>query len=206
MSIFITFEGIEGAGKTTQIERLKSYLETLSHTVVTTKEPGGTPMGRQIRSFLLAPSTHLNHMMTETLLFIADRVEHISSVIQPALLNGKIVICDRYIDSTMAYQVGGKQVPENEVLVLMKLIQLMPQLTILLDIMPDEGIRRAKQRAGLDRFEQEQMDFHYRVRDQYLLQAQRYPNRIVVIDVMDKTVDDVFENIINVLPKILKEN
>ena len=120
--MFITFEGIEGSGKSTQLKKVASYLEKKGFTVTTTKEPGDTSLGKTIRSILLSPETTLHHNYTELLLFIADRCEHVESVIKPALKKRHIVLCDRYKDSTVAYQHGGRQLEKETIHQLNKLI------------------------------------------------------------------------------------
>jgi dTMP kinase len=194
--MFITFEGIEGSGKTTQISRLKAWFESQGQSVITTKEPGGTALGQTIRQLILDPGTQFTNPHTELLLFYADRLEHISSVIQPALDQGKIVLCDRYIDSTWAYQSGGRQISETIIASLNKLTSVMPDKTILLDITPEEGLKRAKKRAELDRFEQEELSFHHRIRDTYLQLAKQNPRRIDLVAIQDKTIEEISQEII----------
>lgn len=191
--IFITFEGIEGSGKTTQNQNLATYLKEKDHQIVQTREPGGTPFGTQIREWILDPAKRFQNPLTEVLLFYADRLEHISTVIQPALDQGKIVLCDRYVDSTWAYQVGGRQMPQSLISDLNKTISLIPNLTILLDISEEEGLARATKRAKLDRFEQEEIAFHRRVRQAYLDRAAQFPDRIIKINVENLSPDQVFE-------------
>jgi dTMP kinase len=194
--MFITFEGIEGSGKSTQITQLKEWFELQGKSVVVTKEPGGTPVGQTIRQLILDPKTKFTDTNTELLLFFADRLEHISSVIQPALDHGNIVLCDRYIDSTWAYQRGGRDIPSTTIKLLSDLVPLMPEYTILLDIEPEEGLNRAKKRAALDRFEQESLSFHHRVRTAYLDIAKQNPDRLKVIEVQRKTIQEIFEELV----------
>lgn len=199
--MFITFEGIEGSGKTTQMARLGNWFEAQGKTVVLTKEPGGTDLGMKIRSMILDPETKVHHNLTELMLFIADRLEHIAQCIKPALDAGSVVICDRYSDSTYAYQKGGRQVPETYIHDMNRLVGLTPDLTFLLDLDTEEGLRRAKQRAALDRFEQEEKAFHEAVKAAYLDIAKQEPDRIQVLDVNHKSPDDVFEAIIEIMEK-----
>jgi dTMP kinase len=196
---FITFEGVEGSGKTTQIALLADYFKSLGHEVVLTKEPGGTKIGAKLRALILDPETKLSAQNTEVLLFYADRLEHVETVIKPALAAGKIVLCDRYIDSTTAYQIGGRGVNPDIINTLNTLINLMPTQTILLDISPTEGLNRAKSRGQLDRFEQEAIEFHERLRTQYLKTAAENPDRITVISVSGKSIEAVFEDILNAI-------
>jgi dTMP kinase len=195
--MFITFEGIEGSGKTTQISRLKAWFESQDKSVITTKEPGGTALGQTIRQLILDPDTAFTNPHTELLLFYADRLEHITSIIQPALDQGKIVLCDRYIDSTWAYQSGGRQISETIIESLNTMVPLMPDKTILLDISPEEGLKRAKKRAALDRFEQEELSFHHRIRETYLRLAKQCPDRIHLIPVQNKTIEAISQKVIS---------
>tara|TARA_B100001113_G_scaffold209761_1_gene172028 strand:- start:18 stop:614 length:597 start_codon:yes stop_codon:yes gene_type:complete len=197
--MFISFEGIEGSGKSTQIEYLKQFFQTRGNDVVVTQEPGGTVFGKLIRQIVLDPKTQFNDSNTELLLFFADRLEHIQTVIQPALNAGKIVLCDRYIDSTWAYQGGGRQLSDIVVGGLNGLVTLMPDITILFDIDPKEGLRRAQKRAQLDRFEQEDLGFHQKVRTVYLERATQYSERIHVIDVNHKSVEDINREVITLM-------
>lgn len=197
--MFITFEGIEGSGKTTQMARLGDWLESQGKSVVLTKEPGGTELGMKIRKMILDPETKVHHNLTELMLFIGDRLEHIAQCIQPALDAGEVVICDRYSDSTYAYQRGGRNVPEQHIQDMNTLVGLKPDITFLLDLDIEEGLRRAKQRAALDRFEQEDMAFHQAVRNAYLEIAKKETERIHVIDVNNQSPDQVFESILPII-------
>ena len=196
---FITFEGIEGCGKTTQNKRLADFFRAQGFTVIQTREPGGTPIGQNLRQLILDPNTTFTHPYTEVLLFFADRLEHVQSVIAPALAAGHTVLCDRYIDSTVAYQKGGRHMPSSLLAPLTSMVPILPDLTILLDISVQEGLSRAKKRADLDRFEQETVEFHTRVRQTYLDQATTHPDRIKVIPVDGLSEDAVFEKIIKIV-------
>jgi dTMP kinase len=195
VSKFISFEGIEGVGKTTQIELLKTYLSKKNQSFLVTKEPGGTAFGMQIRKILLDPETDFKSKYTEVLLFFADRAEHLASIVEPALRVGTWVICDRYIDSTLAYQIGGRQISPDFIEKLTSITPRKPDKTILLDMNPIESLERAKNRAVLDRFEKESFDFHNRVRQEYLDIAAREPERVSLIDVTGKSKERVFEDI-----------
>lgn len=190
--MFITFEGPEGCGKTTHSKKMKSYLEGKGQAVLLTQEPGGTMVGKEIRNILLKPESVLDET-TEVYLFAADRSEHVSKIILPALNEGKTVISDRFIDSTVAYQVGGRRLPEDLVRYLNMVSSkgLRPDLTILLDVSPETGLKRATQDRSADRFEQEVVDFHRRVREAYLELAKNEPDRIRVIDTEKKEVNDI---------------
>lgn len=195
--MFITFEGIEGSGKTTQITLLEEWLKKQGKTVVVTKEPGGTALGRHIRNILLDPKTHIEHAMTEAYLFIADRLEHITHVILPEKKKGTIILCDRYSDSTYAYQCGGRQLPREKIDLLHQCVGVEPDLTFLLDLDVNEGLSRAKERADLDRFESQHHAFHSRVRDTYLEQYKQFSHRIQCIDCRGKTPDNIHKEIIH---------
>lgn len=178
---FITFEGIDGAGKTTQIDALEAWLVSTGREVVRTREPGGTPLGEKIRALLLNDDMDVT---AETLLFFASRAEHIARVIVPALARGAWVLSDRFTDATYAYQVGGKGFDPAKVEALEALVQgsLQPFRTILFDIAPEEAARRLAKARAADRFERESCDFFTRVREAYLHRAERSPERFVILD------------------------
>jgi len=198
--MFITFEGPEGCGKTTHSKKLKAYLESKGQTVLLTQEPGGTMVGREIRNILLKPESVLDET-TEVYLFAADRSEHVSKIILPALKENKIVISDRYIDSTIAYQVGGRKLPEDLVRYLNMISSkgLLPDLTILLNVSPETGLRRAAQNRSADRFEQEVIEFHRRVHEAYLELAKNEPGRVKVVEVEEREIDQVQSDIRKVI-------
>ncbi len=182
--LFITVEGIEGVGKSTNLAFIKSCLETGGREVVMTREPGGTALGEEIREILLA---HRHAGMaddTELLLMFAARAEHMSRVIGPALARGATVLCDRFTDATYAYQGGGRGIDSGRIAVLEDWVQgpLRPDLTLLLDVPVEIGLQRAGQRDTADRFEKEQREFFERVRKCYLERAAREPRRFQVID------------------------
>lgn len=181
--LFITLEGGEGAGKSTSIACVRAYYENLGRTVVVTREPGGTLLGENIRELLL----HGREQMeadTELLLMFAARAEHLARVIRPALTQGNVVICDRFTDATYAYQGGGRGVPADRIHALEEWVQagLRPDLTLLLDLPVEQGLKRAGQRSTPDRFEREQREFFERVRASYLTAAAQEPRRFRVID------------------------
>jgi len=181
--LFITLEGGEGAGKSTSLAFVREYLEQAGKRVVLTREPGGTPLGEQIRELLLHGRENMD-VDTELLLMFAARAEHLARVIRPALANGAYVVCDRFTDATYAYQGGGRGVPEARIRILEDWVQqgLRPDLTLLLDIPVEQGLERAGQRSAPDRFEREKIDFFERVRNCYLAEAESEPQRIRVID------------------------
>jgi dTMP kinase len=189
--MFVTFEGPEGSGKTTQIriiaERLKQ--EDIPHIV--TGEPGGTPLGTKIREILLNHQAFSITSLAELFLFQAARCQHVETVIRPALQEGKIVLCDRFTDATVAYQGAGRSLEEKTIRLLNCLAtsSLKPDRTFLFDIPVVEGIKRALDRMNAeasllreDRFENETLQFHQRVRDEYLLLAQAEPERFIIVD------------------------
>jgi len=191
LSLFITFEGIEGCGKTTQIGLLTSFLESLHRPFLLTREPGGTGVGEQIRQILLSSENVGIEPMAELYLYAAARVQHIRQVISPALREGKLVICDRFADATLAYQGYGRGVDLAwiEEIHARTMENVKPDLTFLLDLPVEEGLRRALKRMEKhsvkeDRFEKEALDFHRRVREGYLILARNQPRRIVALDGM----------------------
>ena len=182
---FITFEGIEGVGKTTQFKRLGAWLQARKCPLVVTREPGGTALGERLRELLLAPSGPPMASLTELLLMFAARAEHLSQIIRPNLDRGNWVLSDRFIDASYAYQGGGRQILPATVAILEQLVLagLTPDMTILLDAPPAIGLQRAAARRGApDRFEQERVDFYLRVRQAYLARAEAEPARVVVFD------------------------
>lgn len=187
---FITFEGIDGAGKSSHVEWLAEWLRGRGLTVQVTREPGGTPLGEKLRALVLSESMHLE---TETLLMFAARREHLAQVIEPALARGEWVICDRFTDATYAYQGGGRGIERGKLQVLEHWVHdhLQPDLTLLFDL-PFEVARQriALATRHLDRFEQERADFHERVRRAYLERAHAHPARMQVIDA-DRNLDDI---------------
>ncbi len=181
---FITIEGAEGVGKTSNIEFVRQFLQATGKTVAVTREPGGTELGEKIRSLLLDRENVDMASDTELLLMFAARAQHIYEVIQPALDRGHWVLCDRFTDATFAYQGGGRGVAAERIAVLESWVQreLRPDLTLLLDLPVELGLQRAANRSEPDRFEQERVDFFHRVREAYLQRASDEPDRFVVID------------------------
>jgi len=183
MAFFITFEGIEGSGKSTQIRRLHNYLTARGQTVLATREPGGCAIADAIRAILLDPSNQAMTARTELLLYAAARSQHVEQIIRPALAAGTTVLCDRFFDATSAYQGGGRGLDQALIETLNGLATggLCPDLTLLLDFTAEDGLQRARQRNYdnnlLDegRFELEALDFHRRVRQSYLQLAESEP-------------------------------
>ena len=189
---FITIEGGEGVGKSTNTDLIQSLLEGRGIEVVVTREPGGTALGEELRSVLLSPNAQPPVAMAELLLIFAARAQHLETVIEPALAAGKWVLCDRFTDATYAYQGWGRELDQGVIADLEHLVQgeRRPDLTVLLDMDPSQGLLRAQERAALDRFEQEELAFFDRVRSGYLVRATEEPSRWIVIDA-SKTLDEV---------------
>ncbi|WP_027591288.1 dTMP kinase [Pseudomonas sp. RL] len=203
--LFITLEGPEGAGKTTNREFLAERLRTAGHEVLLTREPGGTPLAERIRELLLAPSDEPMATDTELLLMFAARAQHLDQVIRPALAVGKVVLCDRFTDATYAYQGGGRGVSEARIAVLEDFVQgtLRPDLTLVFDLPVDVGLARAAARGRLDRFEQEGRAFFEAVRQTYLRRAALNPQRYRIIDAGQPLVD-VQRQLERLLPELLE--
>jgi len=195
--IFITIEGVEGSGKSIQAKFLVDWLRERGFNPLLTVEPGGTDIGEDIRELLLSDSDIDG--VTELFLYLADRREHIVKVILPALRKGKTVVSDRYYDSTFAYQGGGRGIDRNWIENLMNKVvrNVVPDITFLIDVSPELGLSRIK---GKDRIEKEEINFHKRVREEYLNRAKRFPERINVIDGV-KSISEVQNDI----RRILKE-
>jgi dTMP kinase len=177
----IAFEGVEGAGKSTQLDRLRDELERRGHEVVVTREPGGTPAGERIREVLLDPATGLDPR-AEALLFAAARAQLVEQVIRPALERGAVVLCDRYLDSSLAYQGAGRGLGRGPVQEVNRFATggLLPDLVVLLDLDPAEGLGRRP--GGRDRIEVESLGFHRRVREAFRELAAGDPDRFAVVD------------------------
>lgn len=182
--LFITLEGPEGAGKSTNRDYIAARLREVGKDVQLTREPGGTPLAERIRELLLAPSDEPMAVDTELLLMFAARAQHIERVIRPALARGAVVLCDRFTDATYAYQGGGRGVPVARIAELEAFVQggLRPDLTLVFDLPVEVGLARAAARGRLDRFEQEERGFFEAVRQAYLDRAAADPLRYQVID------------------------
>jgi dTMP kinase len=200
---FITFEGGEGSGKTTLLDKIKKYLESRNHHHVFTREPGGTDLGEEIRELLLKKRKEKVASKAELCLFLASRAQHIENVILPALREGKIVLSDRYNDSSIAYQGYARGLGIEEVINFSYYIieDAIPDLTIYLDI--DPKIALARRTDGFDRIESEKISFHQKIRDGFLILAEKFPERIKVIDATDSP-EEVLKNAMNYIEKLLK--
>ncbi|WP_194846938.1 dTMP kinase [Candidatus Neptunochlamydia vexilliferae] len=194
-ALFVTFEGGEGAGKTTLINRVYETLSSKGHTVIKTFEPGDTPLGEEIRKLVLLQEERPVCKQSELFLFLTDRAQHVQEVIVPALEEGKIVLCDRFNDSTMAYQGVARALDPDllEKICLTATDGLVPDLTLYLDLDPKEGLKRAQHKEAHDRIEKEKGDFHSKVRAAFLSFAEKEPDRFHVIDA-SQPIDTVYQN------------
>lgn len=181
---FITVEGVEGVGKTTNMAFIQSWLERQGIDHITTREPGGTPLAEDIRELLLSSRDEAVNENTELLLMFAARAQHLAEVIVPALERGQWVLCDRFTDATYAYQGGGRGVAMEKIALLENLVQeqLRPDLTLILDAPVAQGLERASKRSQPDRLEQEKLDFFEQVRECYLSRAKKIPMQYRVVD------------------------
>ena len=200
--MFITLEGTEGVGKSTLISSLKKYFTEKEIDFIFTKEPGGTREGNEIRNILLDRSMKLEPY-AETLLLLADRVQHVKKIIKPALEKNKNIFSDRYIDSTYAYQGAGRGISQDDLDNFINVLNFpIPDLTIFLDLSITEGIKRVKKRGEVDRFEEEEVSFFEKIRQFYLETAKKNSKRFFVIDA-SQSMDEVFniakDKIINTL-------
>lgn len=186
--LFVCFEGGEGSGKSTQSRLLREALESAGHEVVLTFEPGDTPVGADLRRIVLSPETGSLADRTEVLLYAADKAEHVETLVRPALARGAVVITDRYVDSTLAYQGAGRTLPVAEVEQVARWAtgDLRPHLTVVLDLEPEQGLGRFE---GRDRIEGEGLDFHRRVRAAFLEMAGADPDHYLVLDARAPVAD-----------------
>jgi dTMP kinase len=201
--LFITFEGVEGSGKSTQIELLKEFLSDKGYDVVATREPGGTRIGDKIRKILLNPDFQEMDCRAEALLYAASRAQHVAEIIAEAVEGGKIVISDRYTDSSLAYQSFGRGLEQKRLEVINEWATggLEPDLTILLDIPADKGLRRTS-RSLADRIEQENLEFHDRVSKGFLRVAKKFPRRIRVVNA-SRDVEEIHQEVVKIVGKLL---
>ena len=200
---FITLEGIEGSGKTSSIKKITDLLDGKEISYVVTREPGGSSIGNKLRSILLDPKTNISSEV-ELLLMLADRKDHVEQVILPNLKKGNWVISDRFMDSSFAYQGGGRKLDRKMIDSFSRNLNLpIPDLTLLFDVPVEISLSRVKARGELDRFEQEEIDFHNRIREAYLELAKQNVNRIQIIDSsqafedMLKSVEEKIKNFFN---------
>lgn len=206
--VFISFEGPEGAGKTTQMKRICQWLDEQGISYIQVREPGGTRIGNQIREIVLHPDFKEMSMLTEVLLYASSRAQLVNQVIIPALTEGKVVLCDRYVDSSVAYQSYGAGVPLGTVLTINEQATsgLVPHRTYLLDIPQEVSESRLLERGvGKDRIEQRDRSFHQRVREGYLQLSTRYPQRYFVIQA-NQQMDDITDQLKRDLLQVIKQN
>jgi len=204
--LFITFEGPEGAGKTTQIKRLAVLLEKYGIPFIITREPGGSRLSTHLRRWILNKLEYKLTNETELFLFLADRSQHVKEVIKPSLEKGKVVLCDRYTDSTLAYQGGGRGFDMDMLDNMNRLAadNLKPDITLLFDLPVEDGLKRVVGRGkGKDRMEREKLDFHRRVREAFLAVAKKNKKRILVLDASQSAelvYQQMLEKLIHRLP------
>ena len=211
MSLFITFEGVEGSGKTTQIRRLKTYLTQKGIPCKVTREPGGCPIGEKVRKILLNPDHHEMVPLSELLLYEASRAQHVKEVIEPLLKKGIMVLCDRFSDASIAYQGHGRKLDLGLIKRLNRLSSqgIKPDVTFLLDCPSDVGLKRAVQRnisqkkEKEERFEREKIQFHYRVRRGYLALAKKESLRVKVFDTREGE-EKTFEKIRKIVDELIR--
>lgn len=201
--LFISFEGIEGCGKSTQAKLLYEHLIEKGYKVEATREPGATAVGRVIRDTLLSTRFPEMDAKTELMLFAACRAQHVTETIRPALAEGKVVICDRYVDSTIAYQAFGRQLPVVDVQMISDWASdgILPGLTFLLDMKVEDSFKRISG-ENMDRIELADRQFHERVRNGFRDQAERYPDRFVTIDA-GHSVKEIHGLIVEVVERLL---
>lgn len=202
--IFITIEGGDGSGKSTQIDLLMSYFDEHGFKVLLTREPGGTPISEKIREVILDSNNVEMDNMTEVLLYAAARAQHVAEFIKPSIEQGKVVICDRFVDSSVVYQgyARGVGIDAVEDINSYATLGLIPDLTILLDLPPDLGLFRKKNQQALDRLELESDAFHLKVNEGYRLLAKRHQNRILTVDAT-KSIEDIHQIILEAIKTLL---
>ncbi len=200
---FITLEGTEGVGKTTNLTFIQQWLEQKKIPLTVTREPGGTPLAEELREMLLQKRDEPVDASAELLMIFAARAQHLNQVIRPALERGEWVLCDRFTDATFAYQGAGRGLSLAMIETLESLVQgqLRPDLTIVLDIDVETGLERASNRAALDRFESEEVDFFHRVRSGYQARVMRAPDRYRVVDA-GQSLEDVQSDLAEVLASL----
>jgi len=202
--VFITLEGTEGAGKSSNLSFINDFLRSRNIDLIVTREPGGTPLAEEIRSLLLTPRSERICANTELLLIFAARAQHLQHLIEPSLRSGQWVLSDRFTDASFAYQGGGRQMSMDTISQLERMVQgdLRPDLVILLDVPVEIGMRRVLKRGALDRFEQENIAFFERVRESYLQRAKAMPDSYAVIDAK-QSLAKVQQDIVSILEPYL---
>ncbi|SHK17302.1 dTMP kinase [Paramaledivibacter caminithermalis] len=203
--IFITFEGPDGSGKTTQIKLLEKYFKKKGYDILVTREPGGTDISEQIRNIILDKKNIEMHKITEALLYAASRAQHVAQIIKPALLEGKVIICDRFVDSSLVYQGIGRELGIEFI----KRINDMategtePDITFLMKISPQFGLKRKFSTDECNRLDMEKIEFHNRVYEGYLRLEDLYPERIIGIDAV-KSIEEIHGDITRIIDEKIK--
>ena len=202
--LFITVEGTDGSGKTTQIRLMEEYLREKGYDIVFTREPGGTRIGEKIRSLILDPKNTEMGFIAEMLLYASSRAQHVAELVKPAVLLGKVVICDRFVDSSYVYQGFGRGIELKTVEFVnnVALDGMIPDITFFFDISPEIALKRRIDSTGADRIENEKMEFHMKVYEGYKKLVSIYPERIKSID-SNRDVESIFEDVRKVLDKLI---
>ena len=201
---FITLEGIEGSGKTSSLKSITDLLDKKNISYVVTREPGGSSIGKELRAILLDPETEISPEV-ELLLMLSDRKDHVEKIILPNLEKGNWVVSDRFMDSSIAYQGGGRQLGKKLIISLAEYLNLpQPDLTLLFDLPVETSLSRVKARGELDRFEKEELEFHKRIRNTYLDLAKNNSNRIKIID-SSKKIESMLNNVRQAIEKLFNE-
>ncbi len=201
---FITLEGIEGSGKTSSLKSITDLLDKKNISYVVTREPGGSSIGKELRAILLDPETEISPEV-ELMLMLSDRKDHVEKIILPNLEKGNWVVSDRFMDSSIAYQGGGRQLDKKLIISLTDYLNLpQPDLTLLFDLPVEISLSRVKARGELDRFEKEELEFHKRIRNTYLDLAKNNSNRIKIID-SSKKIESMLNNVKQAIEKLFNE-
>ena len=201
---FITLEGIEGSGKTSSIKSITDLLDKKNISYIVTREPGGSSIGKELRAILLHPDTEVSPEV-ELMLMLSDRKDHVEKIILPNLEKGNWVVSDRFMDSSIAYQGGGRQLGKKLIISVAEYLNLpQPDLTLLFDLPVEISLSRVKARGELDRFEKEELEFHKRIRNTYLDLATNNSNRIKIIDSSQK-IESMLNNVKKAIEKLFNE-
>ena len=201
---FITLEGIEGSGKTSSLKSITDLLDEKNISYIVTREPGGSSIGKELRAILLDPDTKISPEV-ELMLMLSDRKDHVEKIILPNLEKGNWVVSDRFMDSSIAYQGGGRQLDKKLIISLTEYLNLpQPDLTLLFDLPVEISLSRVKARGGLDRFEKEELEFHKRIRNAYLDLAKNNSNRIEIVDSSQK-IESMLNNVKQAIEKLFNE-
>ena len=201
---FITLEGIEGSGKTSSLKSITDLLDKKNISYVVTREPGGSSIGKELRAILLDPETEISPEV-ELMLMLSDRKDHVEKIILPNLEKGNWVVSDRFMDSSIAYQGGGRQLGKKLIISVSEYLNLpQPDLTLLFDLPVETSLSRVKARGELDRFEKEELEFHKRIRNTYLDLAKNNSNRIKIIDSSEK-IESMLNNVKQAIEKLFNE-